>query len=279
MAKNPSEYGLDHIAPDQPLEMDRVKIDYSVDLRLVAECVDSPVATLQELNPSLLRMITPKAGEFELHLPVGTAEKFQTAIAAIPRDMRVWWRYHTVGANDTLASIARIYRTTPKAILQVNHLDGSRLEAEAKLIVPVVPGRRPLNEQGTTYSRHLTRYKVRRGDTVASVADNFGVPAEQVRRWNRLHRNSLRPGRVLLIHLPVSLDTSSASRKEGSKSKAHGRMQAEASQGVLHKVRRGETLTGIAGSYNVSVDELRRNNAKAASNLRAGDVLVIKQAR
>jgi len=57
-------------------------------------------------------------------------------------------------------------------------------------------------------------------------------------------------------------------------------MQAESSAGVVrHKVRRGETLTSIAGSYNMSVDELRRSNAKAASNLRASDVLVIKQAR
>ena len=280
MAKNPSEYGLNNIAPDQPLEMDRVKINYAVDLRLVAQCVDSPVAMLQELNPSLLRMITPKTGEFELHLPVGSTEKYQTAIAAIPRDSRLWWRYHTVGANDTLASIARTYRTTPKAIVQVNHLDGSRVEEDAKLIIPVAAGRRPMNEEGTTYSRHLTRYRVRRGDTVASVADNFGLPAQQIRRWNRLRGNSLRPGRVLLIHLPVSLESKSASRGATSKSKAHGRMQAESSAGVVrHKVRRGETLTSIAGSYNMSVDELRRSNAKAASNLRAGDVLVIKQAR
>ena len=36
--------------------------------------------SLQDLNPSLLRMVTPK-GRYDLHVPAGTAEKFQTAIA------------------------------------------------------------------------------------------------------------------------------------------------------------------------------------------------------
>ena len=78
-----------------------VKISYSIDLRLVAECVDATPAELEELNPGLLRMVTPK-GHFDLHLPVGTVDKFQSTIASIPADMRVWWRYHQVASGETL---------------------------------------------------------------------------------------------------------------------------------------------------------------------------------
>ncbi len=88
MAKNPTQYGLDHLEKAQPVPYDVVKIDYPVDLRLVAQCVDASATDLQDLNPSLLRMTTPKDHAFELHLPVGTKDKFQTAIAAIPTDMR-----------------------------------------------------------------------------------------------------------------------------------------------------------------------------------------------
>ena len=42
---------------------------------------------------------------------------------------------------------------------------------------------------GGTYSKHATRYKVRKGDTVESVADNFGVPAKMIRQWNHLKGN------------------------------------------------------------------------------------------
>ena len=41
MAKNPAQYGLESIHPDPEVAYDTVKIDYPVDLRLVAECVDA----------------------------------------------------------------------------------------------------------------------------------------------------------------------------------------------------------------------------------------------
>ena len=60
MAKNPDKYGLSDVRPDAPEQADKILIDYPVDLRLVAECVDTSVETLAELNPSLLRLTTPK---------------------------------------------------------------------------------------------------------------------------------------------------------------------------------------------------------------------------
>src|SRR5205085_8561079 len=69
MAKNPAQYGLDHLVPEQPLAADSVTINYPVDLRLVAECIDEPVSALQDLNPALLRMSTPREGNFTLRLP------------------------------------------------------------------------------------------------------------------------------------------------------------------------------------------------------------------
>jgi len=128
MAKNPEQYGLDDVVREKPVPYDTAKINYPVDLRLVAECVDASAADLQDLNPSLLRLTTPKNQEFELHLPVGTKDKFLTAIAAIPPGMRVWWRYHKVAPGDTLASIGRRYRTSSKTIAEANNLDGQELD-------------------------------------------------------------------------------------------------------------------------------------------------------
>src|SRR5438132_1272123 len=109
MAKNPAQYGLDQLETEKPIAYDTVKIDYPVDLRLVAECVDAPAATLQELNPSLLRWTTPKNQEFELLLPAGTKASYLSASQAIPQDMRVWWRYHKIAPGYALTSIGREY--------------------------------------------------------------------------------------------------------------------------------------------------------------------------
>src|SRR3954469_5686313 len=86
MAKNPSQYGLQTVIPDPPMKYETVKINYPVDLRLVAECIDVSPTELQELNPALLRMTTPKDREFELHLPAGTKQTYEEAIAAIPSE-------------------------------------------------------------------------------------------------------------------------------------------------------------------------------------------------
>src|SRR6202795_1424422 len=92
MAKNPAQYGLDSVVKDKPVPYDTVKINYPIALRLAAECVDATAADLLELNPSLLRLTTPRNHAFELHLPVGTSGKFQEAVASIPADKRLWWR-------------------------------------------------------------------------------------------------------------------------------------------------------------------------------------------
>jgi membrane-bound lytic murein transglycosylase D len=275
MAKNPAQYGLDKVVTEKPVPYDAVKIDYPVDLRLVAECVDVSASNLQDLNPSLLRLTTPKDREFELHLPAGTKDRYLTAITAIPPDMRVWWRYHKVAPGDTLSSVARAFHTSPRAIVQANNLDGDEsLRAESELIIPVAPGKHSADEMAS-YSHRATAYKVRKGDTVETVADNFGVPPAMVRRWNHLKGNSLGGRHVLYVHLPVAPDAAESHQAAASKSHSKKKLQANASNKVVHhKVQPGETLSSIAKSHNVTVDDLKENNGNLA-NLRPGMVLVI----
>jgi membrane-bound lytic murein transglycosylase D len=53
--------------------------------------------------------------------------------------------------------------------------------------------------------RRRVYYTVRRGQTVASVAEKFDVSPSQVRRWNELPKHAtLRPGRELVILMPQS---------------------------------------------------------------------------
>ena len=297
MTKNLSQYGFDDVSMDEPTAFDTVTVNYPVDLRLVADCVDATPAQLQQLNPSLLRLSTPKEGRFELHLPVGTKEQYQTAIAAIPAGMRLWWRYPTVHSNDTLASLARNYHTTAKSIVEANHLDGVELQADTKVIIPVAPGKHPLSDTAT-YARRITRYKVRKGDTVQTVAENFGVPALMVRRWNGLRGDSLRGRTVLALHLPVTPSSESASTttpkparhsktaptastKVSARKAAKSEEEADSSPqpSVLHHtVKSGETLYSIATTYKTTVDALKRNNGNVAV-LRPGMILVVQQSR
>jgi membrane-bound lytic murein transglycosylase D len=274
MAKNPMQYGLEDVVPEKPVPYDTVKISYPVDLRLVAECVDSSAATLQDLNPSLLRWTTPKNQEFELHLPADTKERYLTAISAVPSDMRVWWRYHSVVPGDSLASLARTYHTSARAIAQVNDIDeDQQLSPESKLIIPVAPGKHPSGESAT-YARAITRYKVRRGDSVQTVADNFAVPPVMVRRWNHLRGNSLAGRHILYIHLPVTPNAREERAVTAKSTRKRNLHPVSAKSTLRHKVQPGETLYSIAKSHNTTVAALKQTNGNLAT-LRPGMILLI----
>jgi membrane-bound lytic murein transglycosylase D len=145
-------------------------------------------------------MTTPKDMDFDLHLPKGTAGRFEATVAAIPEEMRVYWRYHRVETGETLNEIARRYHTTAEAIAEANNLEGDTLVNDSKLIIPVAPAKTAsLRPAVLSYSKHPVHYTVRKGDTVLSVADDFGVPAEKVRQWNRLKGNALHEGRSLTL--------------------------------------------------------------------------------
>jgi membrane-bound lytic murein transglycosylase D len=281
MAKNPAQYGLDSVVKEKPVPYDTVKINYPIDLRLAAECVDATAEDLLDLNPSLLRMTTPKVSEreqeFDLHLPAGTAGKFQTAVASIPADKRVWWRYHKVQGGETLASIARTYHTTPRAIAEANELNDEALSAETRLIIPIAAGK----ETGTTtYAHAITHYKVRKGDTVESVAENFGVSPKMIRGWNHVKGDSLAGRKVLYLHLPVtrSAGETQVAASHSSRAKPHAATPTAAASGVVHhKVKPGETLYSIATSYNTTVTALKHDNRDVAT-LRPGMILIVRDA-
>ena len=298
VTKNLSHYGFDDVSMDEPVASDSVTVNYPVDLRLVADCVDATPAQLQQLNPNLLRLSTPREGSFELHLPAGTKEKYQTAIAAIPAGMRLWWRYPTVHSGDTLASLAHAYRTTARSIAEANQLDGTELPSDAKLIIPVAP-KHGVSDTAT-YARRITRYKVRKGDTVQSVAENFGVSAQMLRRWNGLRGDSLHGRTILALHLPVApsgdagvsasgkptnrsrkgaqITSAKASGADAKTAKAPDQTATEQGNVLHHKVKSGETFYSIATTYKTTVAALKRNNQNVAT-LRPGMILVVEPSR
>ena len=294
MTKNPEQYGLQDVVMEHPADYDTVTINYPVDLRLVAQCINATPAELQDLNPSLLRQTTPREGKFELHLPAGTKAQYETAIAAIPPDMRLWWRYHTVHTGETLASLSREYRIPAKSIAVANHLEGTELEADARLVIPLAPGKHPASEVAT-YARRITRYKVHKGDTVESVAENFGVSPKMLRQWNGIRGSSLTGRKILALHLPITPNSEVVASKSKSKrqktetasvkppatkSAEIERITTKREEPVVvhHKVKSGETLYSIANAYRTTVAALKRDNRNVAV-IRPGMILIVQAAR
>jgi membrane-bound lytic murein transglycosylase D len=222
IAKDAAHYSI-QADPEAPVPTDVVKPGRPIDLRLVAETIDVDVETLRSLNPSLLRMATPDDPSFELRLPQGTGERFTAEIAAIPPDKWISWRRHRVEPGETLAAIAKKYRLTPAAVAEANNIERTAaLEPGTKLTIPAT---QPASET----KRLLVSYRVRRGDTLAGIADRFSVNSEDVRKWNRLRSNHLSRGMVLRIYtIGGAPETSRRSTHSRSKRKAAASSPAKA---------------------------------------------------
>ena len=215
IAKDAAHYGI-RTELEQPVPSDVVKPGRAIDLRLVAETIDVDVETLRSLNPSLLRMATPDDPSFVLHLPKGTAEKFSAEIADIPPEKWVSWRRHRVEPGETLTSLAKKYHVTAPAIASANSLGRSDVLGPGdKLIIPAS------QPAGETKSR-LVRYRVRRGDTLGGIADQFSVNPEEIRRWNGLKTARVSRGMVLRVYTIGGAPEAIPARKRSAKKKSSG---------------------------------------------------------
>jgi membrane-bound lytic murein transglycosylase D len=213
IANHPHQYGFDDVTLDPPLLTDTVTIDYSIDLRLVSDLVGAPVDEIEALNPSLLRSVTPPDASFDLHLPAGTATLFAERAALIPEARRNSWRYHPVVAGDTLASVAQEYRVSVAELASANQITessgGQSLAGIEALVVPVPLAAEPL--------AGIRMYTARRGDTLVTIADRFGVSLSQLRRWNSIPAGiRVDPGRRLRVAEPAPVRTSSSTRRRRS---------------------------------------------------------------
>lgn len=206
MAKNPTQYGLDKVVPEQAVVSDTVTVDYAMDLRLVADVTNATLPEIVALNPSLLRMTTPRNMPFDLHIPVGTSNLFASRIKQIPIDKRTSWRFHVVREGETLSQIAESFHAKASEIAETNDLaSDDPVSAGDELVVPTA-----------TVAAHPQRYKVRRGDTLITLADRFDVSVEQLRHWNHLRSNALRTGTTLRVSEPVALAPRTRSRHSSS---------------------------------------------------------------
>ena len=242
MAKNPVQYGLDNIVPSPPVVTDTVTTNYAIDLRLVADLTDVPVAEVVALNPSLLRTSTPGDLPFDLHVPLGMKGIFEQRVKAIPQDRRGSWRFHVVRPGESLQQIATLMRARVSDIVETNGITaGDDVGDGDELVIPIATA---------PSAAHPQRYTVRRGDTLVTVADRFNVTVDELRRWNHLSSSTAIPGHSLSVVEPLRMGPVMRVRGKGSRRHAVAGSRAVAT--------RRDTRSSLSSHSSV-------RNAKSAS--------------
>jgi len=217
IAKEPAKYGFADVAYLPPIEFDAVKIPSRTDLELVAKACGVSTQTIRELNPELRRSCTPPDYPgYELKIPRGTSAQFQAAYAQIPEQQRYTERVrnarYRARRHDTLASIARRFKTTPQTIAELNNLGRNARHLRGRLLtVPVqvasADGEAAAPKPAQTASRVQPKaaefhkyYTVKKGDTLSSLARRFNVTARLLSAWNNLKMKvALKPGKRIIV--------------------------------------------------------------------------------
>ncbi len=270
IASNPSAYGFETLPADPPEPTASVILTEATDLRVLARCAQIPVEQIQALNPSLKRLVTPPR-EYALKIPAHTYGPFQEAFAAVPSEERLAVAMHTVSRGETLASLARRYKTSAEAIRLANLMKGRRIAPGQTLVVPLgVSASDPslYVESRPTVPKGAKVYKVLRGDTLAAISRQTGIPVARLKELNGLESDALRAGQRLVL-----AEKSESSRLAVKPSSAGA---PESPKGRVHHVRSGDTLWDLARKYGTTVDKIcRANRISPGKRLHLGDTLVI----
>jgi membrane-bound lytic murein transglycosylase D len=207
---------------------DKVTVSGPVDLRRVAEWTSTPVDVIQQLNPELRRWTTPVRGQaYNLNVPSGSAETLQARLDESDAAERGALNWHTVRPGESIATIARKLRVNRADLAEANYLSvRSRVRPGEKLVIPRAPAvlmasqpdrptpvaessrpdaeRASLTSEGpralSASSRNRQVYRVKRGDTLSSIARLFETSVTAIKQWNKLRSNRINPGQRLTVY-------------------------------------------------------------------------------
>jgi len=265
IAKNPRKYGFHEVNYDEKDRFVKTSVPPEKSLNDIANLVGYEPSELRNHNPGLISGITPPGGNYEIYIRPEFSERFERnndkfASLKSVKPKRTTYKRYKVRSGDSLWLISRKFGVSINSIKRTNKLSSNTLKPGQRLRIK--KSRTSYSPQGEVYaakkssrsksksSNSANTYIVKSGDTIGEIAENFGVKASSLKRYNGLSSSKIKAGQNLKI-------------PPGSKNS------------INYKIKRGDTLSGIAVKYRVSVSEIKEWNNLKTTKLTAGKRLKI----
>ena len=247
------EHGIQEDPASVPEPLVEFEVTDLLHFQQVSDLVGVPLEVLEQYNPQYYRDIIRGTGDDILRIPESYLHDY-------------------VQAEDSVYLHRKDEFLGPRVITRTS--DGRIVPAE-------------------------TEYKVAKGDNLGKIARQFGVSVSDLRSWNKLRNDNLRIGQVLIVSgyaAGVSKGAGSAPAKAAEK-KAETKKEEKADEAekeaepdnkadessekpvefVTYKVKKGDTLFGIAREHGCSVDDLKSWNDLSSNALSIGQKLKIRK--
>jgi membrane-bound lytic murein transglycosylase D len=216
--------------PDAPY-FTVVRTTKKMDVKVAADLAEMPLDEFLSLNPQHNRPVIAGADEATILLPYDKAELFAAKLELTDQPMVTWQAYKLRG-GESLQAVASRFGLSLETLRSVNGI-GPRAKVPVghALLVPTqAPSDATVaslqNAVFTTVPNGRTFYhRVRKGETLQSIAAHYDVSAQELRGWNAGVASKLTPGQRLRV-------VSDAAPVRAKKSKHVRRMQASAASAV-----------------------------------------------
>jgi membrane-bound lytic murein transglycosylase D len=214
--KNPKKYGMDLSEnPDEPIPYEIAKTEKCMRLQDIASHLEISQEILASLNSELRLKMTPE-GEYHLKVPVGMGEKYALIADQIekwepprPKTNRVV--FHHVKKGETIGKIAARYGVSTRGILAANKMSSKQvLRAGRSIRIPVNESQTVSGGDAKTSAMKkgkketasvavVIKYKVKKGDTLSSIAARYNVGIGDIKENNNIKGDKLFIGQVIKI--------------------------------------------------------------------------------
>ncbi len=208
IGKEPARYGM-KIDPQPAFVYDSVRVGAATPLAAIAHASGATVSQIQELNPQILRGMTPPRDSVLVRIPDGAADRFAAAFAALPKEDRVATSTVESKKGQSLESIARKNGVSVRQLSAFNPklrtLKSGNLAPGQTVLVPtvavasaaaIVPD--PAIERYSS-SKTSAIHVVRSGETLGGIAKKYNTTTGALMRANGLRRPLIFPGQSLVV--------------------------------------------------------------------------------
>ncbi|MCZ4244032.1 muramidase family protein [Pedobacter punctiformis] len=196
---------------------------------------------------------------------------------------------YEVQPKEFLGRIADKFGTTVEEIKKANNLSGNNLRIGQKLKIPATknidqnqvvntPTEKPVQENKPREASGT--HKVKQGETIFTIAQQYGITAYQIRMLNNLPDNTLTIGQVLKMPSNINIEVPNPKEKVAEvKEKAVEKVKEVAApsreESFIHTVAQGETIFSIAKKYNLTAYQIRTANKLNDNSIALGQKLAI----
>lgn len=275
--RNLKRLGFQEPSPDMAWDLKPVNVPPGTNLSGLARHLGLTWDEFSGMNPAFRRTASPPARESTAYVPPDKMADTVRWLASNEARVYAGWKEYRVKKGDSLASIAKRNKVSVAAIREANGI--SSLPKPGNVILLPGSGQRvepvyaALPPTASSPSASAGSYTVRSGDTLYSLAQQWGTDVDSVRLANRMgSRDVLKPGQR--ISIPGDSKNRPPASAGGNSDLSSG--QSGAVRGT-YTVRQGDTIGAIAKNCGVSVSSLCAINKLDGKNpkLRTGQKLTI----